>query len=248
MGKRKVFKPKLIDLYTPEEVRIWVSIPLAYWEVDKVSDDEFGHEPEWFRELLHDSGMSEIIETLRPVDRAPISFFLAHGIAPKQPFQLSIRRPRYYRSGGYEYPYEYDVEFNVDIIGKQPWPLEKVAVALLEEIEAQKSLKVEKVKREEAFRFLSRTRTDCMFVTSEVYFAHGQSTYDDMEMPRGFRYVLCSSATLDGKNNGYCHLVSGGDDGGDVTKALAIFLDHISSELPGLSEEQVKHFPRRQRF
>jgi hypothetical protein len=92
---------------------------------------------------------------------------------------------------------------------------------------------------------LRRTDVKAMYVKCDVYFAAGQSTYDDMMMPSGVRYVLVSRASLPKENCGVAYLVTGEDDGGDHDKAFKRLVEKALKELPGLPEAKIRRMEHR---
>ena len=88
--------------------------------------------PSWFFYEMSETGLSDILRQSFTWDHWDLGdvfdepwteFGLRHGIAPFQPFLLSIPRPHY---RGPDHDGEYYVEYNWDVLRIVPWPKEKV--------------------------------------------------------------------------------------------------------------------------
>jgi hypothetical protein len=122
-----------VNLFSPDEVRIWMKSfmdgdDVDFEQMEKGLDLELGQPPEWIRDY-EDVGFDHVIKPgpyfpdydkpWRFTHRA--TFLLQEGLAPGQPFLVSFKPPHWYRCGGYEYPEEWDCDYDWSIVKKANW-------------------------------------------------------------------------------------------------------------------------------
>jgi len=237
----------LVDLYSKEVVRVWLAMNPDYdLEFEEVGEDSIGERPEWLQYELENIGWDDILGIGYSDDKMP-RWGLEEGIAPGQPFLVELPHPHYYSSQT-ENGTEHDVDFDPDIIRIRPMVPRAVASAWEREWSYIAKARAWKVERDEKQRYLVRTDVNAMIIESCCYFASNQSTWDDMCMPSGIRFSLCSKASIDKKVSGRwttATLASGEDDEGDHTKAFERLVEEATKQLPGLSAEVVRTLPIR---
>jgi hypothetical protein len=236
----------LVDFFSKEVVRVWLALDFAEGCVDEVGEDEVGVRPEWLQYELENLGWKDILDVYS--DRM-LRWGLEMGVAPGQPFLLEVPHPHYSKDYNYEYGgYEYDVNFEWEVLRTRPMPPKQVAALWEREVDAAAEARAWKADRDAKQKYLVRSDVKAMRVECAVYFGSHQSTYDDMTMPSGIRYSLCSTASIDRRVSGKwttATLVSGEDDDGDHNKAFERLVEKAMKELPGLSAEVVRALPRR---
>ena len=237
----------LVDFFSREVVRVWLMLDRENdLSMEECGDDEVGTRPEWLQYELENMSWSDMLDA-RLYGEHKLSWMLENGIAPNQPFLVELPHPHYSKSwtdGGYEY----DTEYSPEIIRIRPLKPSRVAAALEQERDYIAKARVWKAERDAKERFLVRTDVKAMIIESAVYFGPSQPTYDDMCMPSGIRYTLCSTASLDKARAGRWRtagLASGEDHEGAHDKAFERLVENAVRELPGLSAEVVRAMPRR---
>lgn len=242
----------LVDVYAPDYIRMWLAFNSKYgFELESVATDSVGLDgpPEWYDRDVMELGWDGVLDLWGAGGDGwskELGWMVRNGIAPDQPFLVHLDTPHWYRCGGYEYPSEMDCEFYWEILRVAPLRrpsdvLKKWERAVKDEQSDRRFAK----KRLAEIECLRRTTVKAMYLKTEVYFAPGQSTYDDMTMPAGIRYVLCSDAALPKEPRCVAFLVSGDDDDGDHGKAMTALVANAMKELPGLSEETIRKLPHR---
>lgn len=172
-----------------------------------------------------------------------IVWAIENGLAPGQPFLMRFGEPEY-TGGGYYEPY--DVEYDSELIRVIPWETERAAAAWEEFLKSRKEWFEYRDKRNAEVAEARRTQVDKMYVTTDVYFAPGQHSWDEMEMPRGIRYHIGSSyRPEDGWGGGFTCLASGESNEGDHRAAMDALVKAAAEKLPHLSEETIRNLPRR---
>lgn len=236
----------LVDIYTLTYIRIWLA--LQNGSVESVCDDSVGEVPEWYGRDVIETGWDSILGVLGCGSMewaSDLTWLLAYGIAPDQPFLVHLDTPRWYKSGGYEYPAEWDCDFNWEIVQVAPLAPSVVTERWAHAVRDEKSDREYMRRHRAELEYLQRTDVKSMFIKCESYFGPGQSSYDDMVMPRGLRYMLCSDAALPKEPRSFAYLVSGESDDGDRDRAFAQLLENAKKKLPGLPEETIRTMSRR---
>lgn len=216
--------------------------------IESVCDDSVGEMPEWYDRDVTETGWDSILGSLGCGNMewaSDLTWLIAQGIAPNQPFLVHLETPHWYKSGGYEYPEEWDCEYDWWIAHVAPLPPSVVLERWARALRYEKSDREYMKRRWSELEYLQRTDVKSMYIKSESYFARGQSSYDDMEMPRGFRYTLCSEAALPKETRSFAQLVSGESDEGDYDRAFTQLVENAKKKLPGLPEEKIRTMRRR---
>lgn len=232
----------LVDIFTPEWIYIWLVVD--GWNFEEAGEETVGVCPEWYQRDVIESGWDSILGATSWSSgwSRELLWCFEEGIAPGQPFQVFLPQPRWYRCS-YEYE-EYDCEYEPEIVRLAPMHPSLVLKKLAQAVADEKSDREYMAKRNAELDFLRRTQVKDMHLHVDVYFGRGQSSWDDMCMPSGIRYNLCSTASLD-KTRYSCNLVSGEDDDGSHEVALNNLVKNAIERLPGLAEETIRALPRR---
>lgn len=242
-SKREV----LVDFYSKAVVRVWLMMdPTNGLDLEEVGEESVGEPPEWLVYERENQGWDDILG-ISYTDDKMLRWGLENGIAPGQLFLVELPHPRYSKHWT-DCGYEYDVDYAPSIVRVRPMKPSCAARAFEREWSRIAEGREWRAEREKEQRYLVRTDVKSMFVQSEVYFSSGQSLYDDMEMPSGVRYSLCSNANIDKRAAGRwvtATLVSGEDDGGDYKKAFERLVECAVRELPGLCAEVIRTLPQR---
>jgi hypothetical protein len=236
-----------VDFFSKEVVRVWLKLDRENdLSMEECGDDEIGTRPEWLQYELENMSWSDMLDA-RLYGEHKLSWMLENGIAPDQPFLVELPHPHYSKSWT-DCGYEYDTEYSPDIIRIRPMKPSRVAEALEREQNYIAKARAWKEERDEQQRFLARTDVKAMLIESAVYFGRNQSSYDDMCMPSGIRYTLCSTASIDKRVAGRwrtASLAQGEDDEGAHEKAFERLVEDAVKQLPGLSVEMVRAMPKR---
>lgn len=225
------------NLYTPETVRLWFVIlnTEGYLELEDAEDDNYGKTPTWLTEG-HDSIEDLVRCELISFDYVP--WMLREGIAPGQPFLIEMEPTRY---SGPDYNGEYDADTPCFLITKVPWSNEKSAKAWGTFLEERDALNAAVAEAERQSQKRTWENVAGMSFRFSRYFAKGQSSLDDMEMPQGILY------RLEGKDPQDPHwprpLVEGRDDTGDHQKAKEACIAKALQEHPELPVELLRSKP-----
>ena len=236
---------QLVDIYTPEWIRVWLAVSndngLAF---EEVGDAQVGEPPDWLDQDVRVSGWDSVLGAQWTSDWSTgLAWCLENGIAPDQPFCVFLPTPHWTKCGGYEYE-EWDCEYSPEIVQRgavKSLTADAIEQAIQDEFACKRHLQ----ERQAALMILQRTNVRAMFVQFGAYFAPGQSSYDDMEMPAGMRYTLCSSAKLADGYGGHGQLARGEDPEGSCAVALTALVSAAMKALPGLSEETIRSLPRK---
>jgi hypothetical protein len=237
---------ELVDIYTPEWIRVWLTVSTdSGLEFEEVGNAQLGEPPDWFDLDVRESGWDSVLGAQWAPDWSTgLAWCLENGIAPDQPFCVFLPTPHWSKCG-YEYE-EWDCEYSPKIVQKGPveslaWVADVIEQAVRDEHACRRHAQ----ERQTALTTLQRMNVRAMFVQFETYFTPGQSSYNDMEMPAGVRYVLCSSAKLADGFGGHGQLVSGENHEGNNEKAMDTLVRAAMKALPGLSEKTIRTLPKR---
>ena len=239
----------LTAIYAPNYVRVWLAFDSKGFDLEEVSEDSVGLDapPEWYGRDVLESGWDHILGVYNCWPDGwsrELDWMLKHGIAPGQPFLVHMATPHWHKCS-YEYE-EYDCEFDWEILRVAPLRRpSNLADRLERAVQDEKVFRSGMKKRQEALRIAQRMAVQSMYLKLDVYFAPGQRPSDDMEMPSGVRFILCSDAALPKERPSYAQLVSGEDHNGDHKKAMDALVEKALKELPGLTEERIRSMPRR---
>jgi hypothetical protein len=237
----------LVDFFSEKVVRVWLMLdPQNDLSMEECGDDEIGKRPEWLQYELENMSWSDILDA-RLYGEHKLSWMLENGIAPGQPFLVELPHPHYSKSWT-DCGYEYDTDYAPEIIRLRPMKPSQIANLLEREQNYLVKARAWKAEYDAKQQFLVRTNVKAMFIETQVYFGQHQSSYDDMCMPSGIRYDLCSNASIDKRVRGRWRtatLAQGEDDDGEHNKAFERLVDEATKRLPGLSPEVVRALPRR---
>lgn len=236
-----------MDFFSKAVVRVWLMLDRQNdLSMEECGEDEIGTRPEWLQYELENMSWSDILDA-RLYGEHKLRWMLENGIAPGQPFLVELPHPHYSKSWT-DCGYEYDTDYSPDIVRIRPMKPSQIANLLEHEQNYIEKARVWKVEHDAKQAFLVRTDVKAMFVETQVYFGRHQSSYDDMCMPSGIRYGLCSNASIDKRVRGRWRtatLAQGQDDEGDHKKAFEQLVEEAVKRLPGLSAEVVRALPKR---
>lgn len=241
---KKQARDPLIDVYAPKYIRMWLAFEDGY--VNSVAEDSVGELPEWYDRDVTELGWESILGSLGCGGwewAGDLNWLVAYGIAPGQSFLVHLDEPRWYRCG--EYGSESDCEYDWELLRVQPLSPAIVRARWERAVRGERAARAYSRKRMAELECLRRTDVKSMYVKCDVYFASGQSTYDDMTMPSGIRYTLASRASLPKERGTVAYLLSGEDDEGDHDKAFERLVERAMKELPGLPEEKIRCMEKR---
>jgi hypothetical protein len=220
--------PPLTNVYRlGGPIYLWVQLLSSFIDLDlqECSTDGIGVRPDWLDREISDVGLDGIIhyDDFKYCDDAYggswVYWGIHNGIGPGQPFCVEIYPPHYYRVGG-ECD-EWDCEWTWDIVHVMARKPLSAARSWTRHFEgAQRG--IERLGRaKERVRKKRDADPSALFLRGFSYFAPGQSSYDDMEMPRGVGVDLCSTHTSEGGLQLLSQVIaSGRDDNGNKDKAL----------------------------
>jgi len=254
-------KPLLVNRYSKDECRVWGRTIFDGWDMEPEEipvDLELGEIPEWFdyewREMKFDMleapfKSNDLWTSEASVWHLPtwFSWIFKHGLAPGQPFQISILFPDYITSETMEGT-EYDVHYYAELCDVVPWTAKQAAYAWERYPKLAKRQWVEtgkQVLRDDERR---RAATDHMFVDFTHY--HGDGYYDEMAGPTHVRATLVSRLKLGG-NPHYIpyHPIAHGEgfrfESNWVETAIEKLYSAVQKANIPLSLEQLKKLPRR---
>lgn len=214
--------------------------------VESVCDDSVGEMPKWYDDVT-ELGWDSVLGVLGYGGfewPGEMSWGIAHGIAPEQPFLVHHDKTRWYRCS-YEYE-EYDCDHNWEILRIAPLAPSVVLKRWERDLKSEVSFQKAKRERAERERFLTRTDTKAMFISEQWYWGHGY--YDEMSPPSSLRYSLCSSASLEKQPQVYrrhitATLVSAEDVEGRRERAMDNLVQNALKELPGIEEKFIRALP-----
>jgi hypothetical protein len=244
-----------VDIMCESYVRVWLAMDLDNHELEEVGEDQIGERPEWLRYELECMSWKDLLEVNWRYSKdeagnewqsGPLMWCIEQGIAPGQPFLVEFDKPHYSTS----YDGETDVEYWHKILRVRPMSERRAATAFSREVDGQLSFCRAMRERRDKEKFLQRTDVASMFIRLDVYFGSNQPYWDDMCLPGGIRYSLCSSTSLDNrvKNpNRFATavLACGEDDKGDHKLAMDNLVKDALQGLPGLTEEVLRKMPTR---
>lgn len=239
----------LIDFYEPEGALLWFHL------VDDGSDlsfescsDTFIGDPTW----LEDYEPSWEQELGIPWRREPgdcgweftssvYIWAMQEGIAPEQPFQVYISKPRWYRCS-WEYE-EYDAEVDCWVEKIKRIPIEEHLRRWEEFLEARRKYKIEMNEYRRKLKHLRETDVGAMFLQTDVYWHRSPVDY----LPDGLIIRLCSkhSRLEDPGRFGIVFLLEGRDNDGRRDVAFDNLVTKALERFPHLTEDQIKNLPWR---
>jgi len=242
----------LVNVFRESQIHIWLRLVLdgPDLDVEEVQVDKtLGAEPSWMGEI-RESGWDSILDTVWCAEGGRwLKWALAEGIVPGQRFWVCVREPTWV-GGSYEYPDEYDIEWDAEVVYREPWSDKRAANAWERAIKSIQKSRQAITDFHRAERAIQRSDVSAMFLHSDVYFAPGQYPSDDMEMPAGVRCSLQTSATTRPRKD--CHLpwatatlASGEDHDGNWQRAIENMATNARKELPELAHVDFQKLPRR---
>ena len=236
-----------MDFFSKAVVRVWLVLDRQNdLSMEECGEDEIGERPEWLQYELENMSWSDILDA-RLYGEHKLSWKLENGIAPGQPYLVELPHPHYSKSWT-DCGYEYDVDYSPEILRTRPMKPSVIASGLEREQNYIAKAREWKAEYDAKQQFLVRTDVKAMFIEMQVYFGRHQSSYDDMCMPSGIRYDLCSNASINKRERGRWRtatLAQGEDDDGAHDKAFEKLVEEAVKRLPGLSPEVVRALPRR---
>jgi hypothetical protein len=241
--------PSLTNVYRPDgPAYLWLRlVPSWGLEPEEFSTNEEGRRPRWLDDGISEDGLQGILSVSR---ECWVTWGLEHGICPGQPFCVELYPPRWTKSG-YEYE-EWDCEWNWDIVRVIPKDPMKAGRCWQRYIESyDRNMKRLQRRQEQDREWVERKRVSdpsALYLRWESYFARGQSTYDDMEIPAGVRVCLCSRHTknLAGQVITSDRMAMGEDDGGDKNKAFENLLTDFAKtgfHEPPTQWDRLRQYP-----
>jgi hypothetical protein len=251
----------LTDFFSEQLVRVWLVLDADNdLSVEAAGEDEIGERPEWLTCELANLGWADIADiehftyTSKDVDgnewnEGQMLWALQNGIAPGQAFLVEMDHPNYTKDYNYEYgTYEYDVEFSSAVIRVEKWTEKQVLNAWEQELKGMLEYRVAEVARRKRLQAKRRTDVKSMYLCSDIYFT-SRYGYDEMSVPDGVRYRLCTDAVL--RKDDYKHaaeLAWGEDPKGNWESALTALVENAKKTLPHLTEKQIRALPKRHRY
>lgn len=248
----------LTNVYSKAVIQVWLKPDaqdgLKLVEVDP--DESVGPSPDWLDYDVKEIGWDYILDSSycssspdEYGNRWPegrMRWCLEEGIAPGQPFLVELPRP-YHSVSHTQNGTEYDTDYEPEIIAIFPWKPSRAAKVWARELKAEMSYRQAEAARRRKLHSVQHHDTDKMFLSMDVYFAPGQSTYDDMEMPRGIAYSLKTNANLDKSNMSWVTgtLARGEAPDGDHAKAMDALVAEARKRLPHLTDEFIRSLPLR---
>ncbi|WNZ59859.1 hypothetical protein QEG98_28055 [Myxococcus sp. MxC21-1] len=242
---RKTRIRDLVNVYSKASCRVWLTLDrrtLELVEADSLGKPmDVGTPPEWLTYELEQDGWDNLVDYPYR-ETARVGWALAHGIAPGQPFLVEVDPPvhsKHWTDCGYEY----DTDYSSELVRVAPLPPEDVARrwevwlwwAALERASRERADAAREA-REAAQHALALADPSALYLTSDIYFGP-QDSID--YMPSGLRIYL-NSAHLQLVSS---VLVSGEDDRGDRTKALAMLLERAATVLPNVRPDYLRALP-----
>lgn len=253
-----------VNIYTERLVRVWLMLdPKDDLEIVACDvDEELGQPPEWFTYESGEGGWEMILNVpwLHSSKDAEgndwvesrLLWGLQEGIAPGQPFLVEFPCPHYTVSqtmDGTEYDTDYD---NVDIIQILPWSQKRIATAWEKELRATLQYRKATASYRRKLREKQRSDVKSMYILTS-HFCLGHCEPDWCSGPHGLRIALCSTATI-GKRQSASHctttLLTGESPqcgsylyparAGEREEALKDLIKKAKTELPHLTEEQIR--------
>lgn len=243
---------KLVDYFFEHECFVWMR--MEGHGIEECGEDSFGEDPKWLAIERSENPLSAMLEKewcfgcKEDEDgwmqsHGDVIWLLHRGIAPYQPFLVRIRPPEYSKTWT-DCGYEYDVEYDTEIVFVKRWKEHTILRAWnrLYSMEVEADVQLRKVIEE--FRRKQRTDIDALYLQRSVYFSRHISLYDDMAMPDGVRITLCSEWCYHfqekRKRNVGAFLISGDDDNGDWKVAMERLIKKALN-LPDLTEEIIRN-------
>lgn len=212
-----------VDEFYATEAYVWYQLVQEEGDLclEEWSQDFIGEVPYWWEQDIVESGMEHLLDIRWNLDdlyAKVLDWALREGLMPEQPFLIVVTQPRWYQSGGYEYPNEWDWENEVYVARRLPPEIslrrfEQIVTEIFEDRRARIRLREAKAKA----RWVAHDR---LYKTSDVYFPRG---YHDGYGDHGAIVRLISSLhdVDDPKQRGSIWMLEGRDDNGDMKVAEA---------------------------
>lgn len=242
----------LVNIYQEKQIYVWFRLMVDGSDLGfdaPRAHKVIGDEPSWMEEY-RDCGVETALDVHRGRENGGVLLWaLEQGIAPGQRFWICVREPTWVE-GSYEYPDEYDIEWDAEVVYREPWSDKRAATALEKATKDIREHNEAMSAFHEAEKHIQRTDVSSMFLQSEPYFTPDQY-YDDMCPPAGIRCYLRTSATTRTKRKdcglpwATATLASGSDPNGDWARALEITVENARKALPELAHVDFRALPRR---
>jgi hypothetical protein len=237
----------LCNLYSEEEVWLWLQL-LPGWkdfDLSECENDEIGDKPEWLKNEISESGIEGIVqcEYWKADGGSWVYWGLTNGIGPGQPFCVRVLPPIWSKSGGWDGPVEWDVEWTWDLLRVMPRKLENAAKSWQRHFDAERRWKAKQARMKKALEARRAKDTAAMYLRWDIYYGNG---YDEMAGPHGIRVHLCSKherlswVQLGGQMGPW-----GEDNGGSREVALQKLIAEAAVKYPHLDEASIRKLPTR---
>lgn len=241
----------LIDFYEPEGALLWFRL------VDEGNDlsfescsDTFIGDPTWLEDYEpYWTSELDIVHRSEPAEfgyrfsSTVYIWALQEGIAPEQPFQVYISKPRWYKSG-WEIE-EWDAEVDCWVEKIKRIPIEEHLRRWEEFLEARRQYKIEMTEYRRKLKHLRETDVSAMFLQTDVYWHRNPIDY----IPDGLIIRLCSKHVRleEGEPGrlGMVFLLEGRDNEGRREVAFDNLVKSVLKHFPHLTEDQIKNLPWR---
>ena len=233
------------NVYTPAFCEVWLRLEtgghdLVVEELPKT--EEIGVKPDWIEFELGEVGWDGLLSPEWHEGTSWMTWALEQGLCPYQPFLVWVGKPHYYRCGGYEYPEEWDVEYDWEVIAHEHRNAKQAVRVWHRFVASRRRLLDAEMIAGQKLRERRHHDVTAMFIRYDSYW----SDYcDDMTPPDGAIVRLCSShggwgsAILEAWHHG------GGGYQDNQAKAWEKLLTQIRVELPHLDIYVIEKLQRR---
>lgn len=215
--------------------------------MESCNSDEVGIHPHWFVNEMDHCGIADMCDTgyLYGGMAENVEWAISEGIAPFQPFRVSIGIPHYYQSS-YEYPNEWDVDYDwhVDqIIPISNWDASRRWEHYF--MEYRRGKEMEATRNKWITQLLSHD-TDAMYLN---WFSWG-GPYSGYSAEQGVRVTLISGRHIKGRYESR-EWASGESRTCDRKEAMKNMLKAAKKRLPHIHGNKIRNlsnYPAHHRF
>lgn len=239
----------MIDFYEPHGALLWFHLVDDGHDLSIEScSDTFMGDPTWLEDYdpywEHELGIqhrSEPAELGYTFSSTIYIWALQEGIAPEQPFQVYISKPRWYKCS-WEYE-EYDADVDCWIEKIKRIPIEEHLRRWEEFLESRRKYKIEMTEYRRKLKHRRETDVDAMFLQYDSYWHRNPTDY----FPDGRIVRLCTKhARLEEPGQyGVVFLLEGRDNGGKNEVAMDNLVKRALEHYPHLTEEKIRALPWR---
>jgi len=228
--------PLLTDVYVEDDCYVWWTLEHEDHDLQlqDACEGSIGLEPDW---VIHeDGGYLEILDTAPEHVSVThdgytfssnwIDWAIQNGIAPGQPFCIRFGKPNYYQCGGYEYPSEWDVEYDWEIMYVEPWEPERVRKAWEEVLLVNQKWRVESALQRREHERRRALAVGAMAIKWQVYCTSGDGWANGISCELVSYYI-----------RGQHILASGRSDKGEHDEAFAKLVETCSKRFPHIDEK-----------